>query len=69
IIATGSYPTSIPAIPFDNNKIWNSTDALLLNNIPDSLLIIGGGIIGIEMATIYSALGSKVDVIDRFTQF
>ncbi|CAL4320746.1 dihydrolipoyl dehydrogenase [Buchnera aphidicola] len=69
IIATGSIPKTIPSIPHTDNRIWNSTDALSLKNIPNRLLIIGGGVIGLEMATIYSAFGSHVDVIDRFEKF
>lgn len=68
IIATGSKPIKISSLP-SNNKIWNSTDALSLKSIPSRLLIIGGGVIGLEMATIYSALGSKIDIIDRFKRF
>ncbi|QCI21518.1 dihydrolipoyl dehydrogenase [Buchnera aphidicola (Hyadaphis tataricae)] len=69
IIATGSTAIQMPSLPYENDNVWNSTDALLLKKIPDRFLIIGSGIIGLEMATIYSALGSKVDVIDRFTRF
>lgn len=69
IIATGSKPITIPSIPHDDERIWNSTDALSLKNIPNRFLIIGGGIIGLEMATIYSSLGSQVDIIDRFNHF
>ncbi|QCI24295.1 dihydrolipoyl dehydrogenase [Buchnera aphidicola (Muscaphis stroyani)] len=69
IIATGSKPIKLPLMSENNSMIWDSTDALLLNNIPNRFLIIGSGIIGLEMATIYSALGSKVDIVDRFQQF
>ncbi|AAM67765.1 dihydrolipoyl dehydrogenase [Buchnera aphidicola] len=69
IIATGSKPIKIPSLPNEDNRIWNSTDALSLKSIPNRFLIIGGGIIGLEMATIYSALGSKVDIVDRFNAF
>ncbi|ACL30026.1 dihydrolipoyl dehydrogenase [Buchnera aphidicola str. APS (Acyrthosiphon pisum)] len=69
IIATGSKPIKIPSIPHDDIRIWDSTDALSLKKIPNNFLIIGSGIIGLEMATIYSALGSKVDIIDRFNHF
>ncbi|CAL4042740.1 dihydrolipoyl dehydrogenase [Buchnera aphidicola] len=67
IIATGSHAIQLPGIPNDK-RIWNSTDALSLKNIPNRLLIIGGGVIGLEMATIYSALGSKIDILDTGTQ-
>lgn len=69
IIATGSNSIKIPSLPIEDNRIWDSTDALLLKNIPNRFLIIGGGIIGLEMATIYSALGSHVDIVDRFNIF
>jgi len=69
IIATGSKSIKLPSLPNEDDRIWNSTNALSLKNIPDRFLIIGGGIIGLEMATIYSALGSKVDIIDRFNLF
>ncbi|QCO70771.1 dihydrolipoyl dehydrogenase [Buchnera aphidicola] len=69
IIATGSKPIKISSIPNDDTRIWDSTDALSLTMIPKRFLIIGSGIIGLEMATIYSALGSKVDIIDRFNHF
>ncbi|QNS01924.1 MAG: dihydrolipoyl dehydrogenase [Buchnera aphidicola (Pentalonia nigronervosa)] len=68
IIATGSKSIHIPSLPNDK-KIWNSTDALLLKKIPERFLIIGGGVIGLEMATIYSSLGSKIDIVDRFKNF
>ncbi|QIQ41250.1 MAG: dihydrolipoyl dehydrogenase [Buchnera aphidicola (Aphis urticata)] len=69
IVATGSHSIKIPSLPTQDYRIWDSTDALSLNNIPNRFLIIGGGIIGLEMATIYSALGSKVDIVDRFNTF
>jgi len=69
IIATGSKPIKIPSIPKDDARIWDSTDSLSLKKIPNRFLIIGSGIIGLEMATIYSALGSNVDIIDRFNHF
>ncbi|AEO08015.1 dihydrolipoyl dehydrogenase [Buchnera aphidicola] len=69
IIATGSKPIQISSIPNDDIRIWDSSDALSLKYIPNRFLIIGAGIIGLEMATIYSALGSNVDIIDRFNHF
>ncbi|WP_168868407.1 FAD-dependent oxidoreductase, partial [Enterobacteriaceae endosymbiont of Donacia semicuprea] len=64
IIATGSKPIELPFIPSNDNRIWNSTDALLLKKIPKKILIIGSGIIGLEMATIYESFGSKIDIIE-----
>jgi len=63
IIATGSHPVKLPGIP-DDDRIWDSTDALDLKYIPKKLLIIGGGIIGLEMAQIYSALGSEITIVE-----
>ncbi|WP_150137360.1 dihydrolipoyl dehydrogenase [Candidatus Enterovibrio altilux] len=68
IIAAGSRSIELPLIPHEDPRIWNSTDALDLKNIPQKLLVIGGGIIGLEMGTIYHALGSKVDVNEMFNQ-
>lgn len=65
IIATGSKSITLPNLPINNKYIWNSTEALSLKTLPKKILIIGSGIIGLEMATFYSALGSVVDVIDR----
>lgn len=69
ILAIGSIPIKLPNIPMTDPRIWNSTDALSLKSIPKNLLIIGAGIIGLEMASIYSALGSKIDVIERSNYF
>ena len=64
IIAAGSKPVKLPIFPENDDRIWDSTDALELNEIPENFLIIGGGIIGLEMATVYSALGSSVTVVE-----
>ena len=64
ILATGSRPLNMKALPFDGEKILSSTDALSLSQIPQSLLIVGGGYIGCEFAFIYSALGSRVTVVE-----
>ena len=63
IIAVGSHPTKIPSFPEDP-RIMDSTSALELDGIPENLLIIGGGYIGLEMGTIYNAMGSKVTVVE-----
>jgi len=68
IIAAGSHPTQIPTFPNDDERLWNSTDALALKFIPNKLLIVGGGIIGLEMATVYHALGSKISVVELMDQ-
>jgi dihydrolipoamide dehydrogenase len=63
IIAAGSQAAMIPGLP-DDPRILDSTSALLLENIPKRMLVIGGGIIGLEMATVYDALGSKITVVE-----
>jgi len=67
IIAAGSASIRIPGMP-DDPRIFDSTGALALNSIPDRLLVIGGGIIGLEMATVYQRLGSKVTVVEMQPQ-
>ncbi len=64
IIAAGSRVTKLPFIPWDDPRVMDSTDALEVQNIPQRLLVIGGGIIGLEMATVYDALGAKVTVVE-----
>ncbi len=64
IIAAGSQVAKIPGFPYDDPRLIDSTGALELADIPKRLLIIGGGIIGLEMATVYDALGSKVSVVE-----
>jgi dihydrolipoamide dehydrogenase len=64
IIAAGSQAARIPGFPYDDKRLMDSTSALALEEIPKRLLVIGGGIIGLEMATVYDALGSKVTVVE-----
>jgi dihydrolipoamide dehydrogenase len=64
IIAAGSRPVQIPGFPNDDPRLMDSTGALALENIPKRMLIIGGGIIGLEMATVYATLGAKVDIVE-----
>jgi dihydrolipoamide dehydrogenase len=68
IIAVGSQPVKIPSFPNDDPRLMDSTDALELNDVPKKLLIIGGGIIGLEMATVYQALGSKITIVEMQNQ-
>ncbi len=68
IIAAGSQAVALPGIPADDPRVWDSTGALELRQIPERLLVIGGGIIGLEMATVYDALGSKVTVVELLDQ-
>lgn len=64
IIAAGSRVTKLPFIPWDDPRVMDSTDALEIEEVPERLLVVGGGIIGLEMATVYDALGSKVTVVE-----
>lgn len=68
IIAAGSRPIQLPFIPHNDPRVWDSTDALELKEIPKKLLIMGGGIIGLEMGTVYHSLGSDIDVVEMFDQ-
>lgn len=64
IIAAGSQAVKIPTFPNDDARLIDSTGALAMDNVPDSLLVIGGGIIGLEMATVYHALGVKISIVE-----
>jgi len=64
VLATGSRPIEIPGFSFDQEPVWSSDDALALREIPERLLVIGGGVIGLELATIYRRLGSAVTVVE-----
>ncbi|MEK6708030.1 MAG: dihydrolipoyl dehydrogenase [Pseudomonadota bacterium] len=68
IIAAGSSVARIPGFPYDDPRLMDSTGALQLADIPKRMLIIGGGIIGLEMATVYDALGCKVSVVELMEQ-
>ena len=68
IIAAGSQAVKLPNFPWDDERVMDSTDALELAEVPGSLLVVGGGIIGLEMATVYAALGSKVTVVEFMDQ-
>src|SRR5204863_159955 len=64
IIATGSRPAVIPSLKLESPRVMDSTSALDLNEVPGTLLVIGGGYIGLELGTVYAALGSKVSVVE-----
>jgi dihydrolipoamide dehydrogenase len=64
ILATGSHPSKIPALSIDSPRILDSTSALDLPDVPKSLLVIGGGYIGLELGSVYATLGSKVSVVE-----
>ncbi len=67
MIAVGSSPARIPSMP-DDPRVIDSTGALALQDVPGSLLVVGGGIIGLEMATVYDALGSRITVVEMLDQ-
>lgn len=64
IVATGSEPVELPGLTFDDDRVMSSAQALELPEIPDRLLVVGAGYIGLEMATVYQALGSEVTVVE-----
>ncbi len=68
IIAAGSQAVRLPMFPWDDERVMDSTGALDLKDIPSRLLVVGGGIIGLEMATVYAALGSAVTVVEFMDQ-
>src|SRR6185437_16102284 len=68
IIAAGSQAVHLPMFPWDDERVMDSTGALQLRDVPKSLLVVGGGIIGLEMATVYRALGSNVTVVEFMDQ-
>ena len=64
ILATGSRPAIVPSLNLDTPRVMDSTSALDLSEVPETLLVIGGGYIGLELGTVYAALGSKVSVVE-----
>lgn len=64
IIATGSKPSSLPSLPIDKKRIITSTEALALPELPKSMVIIGGGVIGLELGSVYQRLGTQVSVVE-----
>lgn len=68
IIAAGSEPVSLPFIPNDDPRVIDSTGALEMADIPGKMLVLGGGIIGLEMGTVYRSLGSEIDVVEFLDQ-
>jgi dihydrolipoamide dehydrogenase len=67
ILATGSVPTVIPSLALDSPRVINSTGALALKDIPETMLVIGGGYIGLELGSVYAALGTKVSVVEMLS--
>jgi len=68
IIAAGSQAVRLPMFPWDDERVMDSTGALEMQDVPGKLLVVGGGIIGLEMATVYAALGSEVTVVEFMDQ-
>jgi dihydrolipoamide dehydrogenase len=68
IVAAGSEPVRLPFVPHDDPRVLDSTSALELKDIPERLLVLGGGIIGLEMATVYAELGSRITVVELMDQ-
>src|SRR5262245_19725744 len=64
ILATGSHPTKIPSLSLESPRMMDSTSGLELPDVPKSLLVIGGGYIGLELGSVYATLGSKVSVVE-----
>ncbi len=64
IVATGSLPVTLPMFDGSSPRVWDSTDALALTRVPESLLVVGGGYIGLELGSVYASLGAKVSVVE-----
>jgi dihydrolipoamide dehydrogenase len=67
ILATGSRPAIVPSLKLDTPRVMDSTSALDLSDVPETLLVVGGGYIGLELGTVYAALGSKVSVVEMLS--
>jgi dihydrolipoamide dehydrogenase len=68
ILSTGSEPIELPALPFDGRTVISSKEALGLENIPKSIVIVGGGVIGCELACVYAAVGAKVTIVEALSR-
>jgi dihydrolipoamide dehydrogenase len=64
LIATGSYPVELPFLPFDGKHVVSSTEALAFDAVPESLIVVGGGAIGLELGSVWSRLGTKVTIVE-----
>jgi dihydrolipoamide dehydrogenase len=64
VIASGSKPTALPFLPIDKKRIITSTEALNINEVPKTMVVIGGGVIGLELGSVYARLGTKVSVVE-----
>ncbi len=68
LVATGSVPTELPFLPFDGDRVLSSTDALSLGSVPGRLVVVGAGVIGLELGSVYRRLGAQVEVIEILPQ-
>lgn len=68
VIATGSKPSSLPGVTIDKKRIISSTEALVLQEVPKQLIVIGGGVIGMELGSVYARIGAKVTVVEYMEQ-
>src|SRR5205085_188584 len=64
VLATGSEPVGLPAVPFDGTHVVSSTEALAFDKVPQHLIVVGGGYIGLELGSVWSRLGAKVTVLE-----
>ncbi len=64
VLATGSVPIELPFLPFDGERVWSSDHALALSLVPEKLAVVGGGVVGLELATVYRRLGAQVTVVE-----
>lgn len=64
VLATGSQPVQLPHLPFDGERVWSSDHALRLPRVPENLAVVGGGVVGLELATVYRRLGAAVTVVE-----
>ncbi|MFN3346292.1 MAG: dihydrolipoyl dehydrogenase, partial [Candidatus Bipolaricaulaceae bacterium] len=64
VLATGSAPIELPFLPFDGERVWSSDHALQLAKVPEKLVVVGGGVVGLELATVYRRLGAQVTVVE-----
>lgn len=64
VLATGSVPSELPFLPFDGERVWSSDQALALPTVPETLVVVGGGAVGLELAVVYHRLGAQVTVVE-----
>jgi len=64
VLATGSSPIELPFLPFDGERVWSSDHALELPKVPERMVVVGGGVVGLELATIYRRLGARITVVE-----